>query len=317
MADSQLHSVLAQLPERHRRALEWFATRAGTIQQWPDELADGTLLATRAKGIYKPAWTEYALSIRQTIGGPYPDEEPIRRPDGTWNYMYFQEGSDPTARDAAFTNKGLMACRKDGIPVGVMRQVSGKPDFRYAILGLALVTAWDGGYFHLEGFSDTGTARRPGSQGVAEGLLEELEASEEDQAFDPSDAQDHRVSVFRSIVRRRGQGLFRRALLERYAGTCVVTGCRIEAILEAAHIVAYHGEDSNHQENGLLLRADIHTLFDLGLLAVNEEDYSVILADPVRDSAYRAFHGQHLKLASTDAAPNREALRMHRVWAGL
>lgn len=161
MIKSPLENAFAGLPDQHRNALRWFAKHAGTVQPWPGSLDDGTLLATKAKGIYKPAWSDYALSVRQTIGSPYSDKEPIRRADGTWQYLYFQENSDPTARDAEYTNKGLLACRRDGVPVGVMRQVSAKPGVRYNILGLALVASWDGGYFHLEGYSAQGHAHHP------------------------------------------------------------------------------------------------------------------------------------------------------------
>src|SRR5258708_5962168 len=59
-------------------------------------------LASKAKGIYKPEWTKYALSIRQSLLSPYPDQDPIVRSDGTWSYLYFQENIDPNARDLAY-----------------------------------------------------------------------------------------------------------------------------------------------------------------------------------------------------------------------
>lgn len=81
MERQRLDELIARLPERHRIALEWFATRAGTEHPWPNPLPNGTLLASKAKGIFKPRWTKYALSVRQSLGGPYPDREPVRRPD--------------------------------------------------------------------------------------------------------------------------------------------------------------------------------------------------------------------------------------------
>lgn len=313
---SAFEETLSQLSEQHRSALLWFAGHAGTTQPWPEKLDDGTILATMAKGIYKPAWSEYALSVRQTIGGPYPDKEPVHRADGTWRYMYFQEGSDPTARDAEFTNKGLIACCRDGIPVGVMRQVSKKPSVRYEILGLALIVSWERGYFHLEGFSTEGDVHRPGPKGIVGGIIEELETHEE-EAFNLSDVLDEREKVLASVVRRRGQPSFRRALLERYSTTCMVTGCMVESVLEAAHIAAYQGEASNHPENGLLLRSDIHTLFDLGLLAVDERNMKVLLAQPLLESQYSVYHGRPLQLSSMDSTPSRDAIRLHRIWTGL
>lgn len=152
-----LQELLAQLPARHRAALQWFIENSGTQQPWPDPLPDGTHLATKAKGIYKPEWSKYALSVRQALHGPYPDRDLKFRSDGTWSFSYFQENRSPSDRDAAYTNRGLLACKRDKVPVGVMIQTSSKPNVRYQILGVALVAKWeDDGYFLLEGFASDG-----------------------------------------------------------------------------------------------------------------------------------------------------------------
>lgn len=104
---NQLKGLLDQLSERHRTALQWFGDRAGEVHAWPQPIVigkDETFLATAAKGIYKPKWNKYALSVRQTLDGPYPDLDPVVRPDGTWSYSYFQENEDPSARDKEFTH---------------------------------------------------------------------------------------------------------------------------------------------------------------------------------------------------------------------
>ena len=88
-----LEELLERLSDRHHSALRWFAERTGTNQHWPEPLSDGTLLAMKPKGIYKPQWTEYALSVRQTLGGRYKDIPPIVRSDGTWSFSYFQENN--------------------------------------------------------------------------------------------------------------------------------------------------------------------------------------------------------------------------------
>ena len=84
-----IEETLSRLTERHRVALQWFATHAAQERSWPGSLADGTLLASKAKGIYKPSWTKYALSVRQSLGGPYSDRDSKLRSDGTWPYDYF------------------------------------------------------------------------------------------------------------------------------------------------------------------------------------------------------------------------------------
>jgi len=46
-------------------------------------------------------------------------------------------------------------------------------------------------------------------------------------------------------------------------------------VLEAAHIKPYRGKTDSHLENGLLLRADLHTLFDLNLIGVEPDTLTV------------------------------------------
>lgn len=94
--------------------------------------------------------------------------------------------------------------------------------------------------------------------------------SQDQVAYNPEDG-DLRELVTRQIRARRGQQQFRDALREQYGNRCVVTNCGIVAILEAAHINPYRGDNDNHPTNGLLLRTDIHTLFDLNLLGVEPE----------------------------------------------
>jgi len=170
-----LEKLLARVPDRHRDALRWFAEHAGTDTELPDPLPGETFLTTKAKGIYKPNWTKYALSIRQTLNSPYHDIAPSTRPDGTWSYTYYQEKGNPADRDSAYTNRALLACCEDRIPIGVMRQVSSRPRNRYHIDGLALVTKWEEGYFYLEGFSPTGYPNAPDFQESVESISEEAD----------------------------------------------------------------------------------------------------------------------------------------------
>lgn len=315
----RLDEILSVLPEQHRAALRWFQEHAATIQPWPDPLPDGTRLATLAKGIYKPSWAQHALSARQTLDGPYPDRDPIQRPDGTWSYMYFQEG-DPKARDSFFTNRGLMKCMKDGVPVGVMRQTERHPRALYKVLGLALVLSWDHGYFSLEGFSREGLLAQSQGSGTH---VDALVGQQEREAvaagnFDPSSIIDARERIVAAIVRRRGQPEFRRQLLESYGGHCAISDCNAADALEAAHILPYRGPDTNHPSNGLLLRSDLHTLFDLGLIAIDPTTLQVLVARSLLQTCYAELAGKKIQLPGDPRLqPNREALAQHLSSAGM
>ena len=82
--------------------------------------------------------------------------------------------------------------------------------------------------------------------------------------------------IFSQRVQRQGQPAFRAELLSRYDGKWMVIQETAEAVLEAAHIQPYMGLPSNTMSNGLLLRSDIHTLFDLHLLGIDSEGRVVL-----------------------------------------
>ena len=140
----------------------------------------------------------------------------------------------------------------------------------------------------------------------------------DDEPFDPSTVEDGRTHIMRSIAHRRGQKAFREQLLFAYGGRCAITGCSIREILEAAHIYPYRGPDTNKVENGLLLRADLHTLFDCGLVAIDGASMTVVVAPVLRESEYAELHGSQLRLPDRDGdRPNQEAVRLHREAAGI
>lgn len=136
------------LDRDHRDALAWFESKAGQEIGWPTPLG-GTHLASKAKGIHKPAGWKYALSVRQSMSGQYNDVV-TRLADGTWHIRYAQEGRD----SLYFTNQALKACMDDAVPVAVLVQVKAKPSPRYKILGLGLVEDWieAEGIFHIREF---------------------------------------------------------------------------------------------------------------------------------------------------------------------
>jgi hypothetical protein len=131
--------------------------------------------------------------------------------------------------------------------------------------------------------------------------------------FDPRSLEDAREKIRRAIVVRRGQRAFREELLKAYGGRCALTGCDLVDLLEAAHIVPYKGVDTNDVRNGLLLRADIHTLFDCGLLAIDSKAMKVVLASKVKRSSYRKLVGRKLRLPTDQSKwPSKAALDQHR-----
>ncbi|WP_372719368.1 HNH endonuclease [Novipirellula sp.] len=114
---------------------------------------------------------------------------------------------------------------------------------------------------------------------VAKGHAPRMMADEADE-YIPTD-EDERELIRQQIKQRRGQQKFRKMLLQRYGSRCQITGCTISHILEAAHIRPYRGPKDNHPDNGLLLRADIHTLFDLDMIGIHPESLDIHCSEAV------------------------------------
>ena len=131
--------MIARISPSHRRRLAWFEEHQGEVSPFPEPLANGLLLVSKPKGIYKPGNLAYALSIRINLDSPYADGVPVPTPGGGWLLSYHQEGADPADRDTMFTNRGLMHCIADRVPVGVLRELvpAGRRS-QYDVLGLAL-----------------------------------------------------------------------------------------------------------------------------------------------------------------------------------
>jgi hypothetical protein len=131
---------------------------------------------------------------------------------------------------------------------------------------------------------------------------------EEEIALYALSEKDERESIVRQLKERRGQQKFRASLVSRYGTRCMVTGCKLQEILEAAHINPYKGEKDNHPANGLLLRADIHTLFDLNLIGIRPGTMSICVHASVKDKTYRLLNNKKLKV-SNSAVPDNAALK--------
>lgn len=136
--------------------------------------------------------------------------------------------------------------------------------------------------------------------------------------FDPKNDRDARTKVTRAITLRRGRPAFRRKLLEAYSDCCALTGCDCPDVLEAAHIRPYRGERTDYTQNGILLRSDIHTLFDIGQLGFAPGSYKVILSKSLKATVYGKLKGKKLRPPSRlDNRPSDGALRRHLANFGL
>ncbi|MGB7540167.1 MAG: HNH endonuclease [Anaerolineales bacterium] len=73
------------------------------------------------------------------------------------------------------------------------------------------------------------------------------------------------------ILPRLGQGIFRVVIIDAYGRRCAVTGEKVLPVLDAAHIKPYSKDGTHKPDNGILIRSDLHTLFDLGYVTITPQ----------------------------------------------
>lgn len=150
---------------------------------------------------------------------------------------------------------------------------------------------------------------------LAETLAEEMTATGQ---FDPASVIDARDRTLASIVRRRGQPAFRQSLIEAYESRCAITDCDVVEALEAAHIVQYQGPETNTLANGILLRSDLHTLFDMGLFSIDSSNMTILLAPQLAGTHYDWLENHPVRLPANHASrPSVAALNQQRNAANL
>jgi predicted restriction endonuclease len=152
---------------------------------------------------------------------------------------------------------------------------------------------------------------KKGSQTPRTESIADMVRSKERGYRKPKNHAEARERTAASIAGRRGQQEFRQKLLCLYK-RCLITGCEAEEVLEAAHIQAYCEVGTFEVSNGLLLRADIHTLFDLGFITIDVADMTVITAEALKHTVHAEFDGKKLHFPNgSESVPDRKALHDH------
>ena len=116
---------------------------------------------------------------------------------------------------------------------------------------------------------------------------------------------------------RLGQGAFRVVVTEAYQRKCAITGEKTLPVLQAAHIKPYTDDGPHDVKNGLLLRSDLHTLFDDGYITLTNDLFIEVSRRLNQDYGngkdYYKYHGQKLQIlpSSTIELPSREFITWH------
>jgi hypothetical protein len=94
--------------------------------------------------------------------------------------------------------------------------------------------------------------------------------------------EDEFERILVAVNRRRFQALFRQNLMTIYQNACVISHNDCPEVLEAAHISTHVVSRNNDTTNGLLLRADLHILFDRGLLQIHPTNLTIHLSPQIQ-----------------------------------
>lgn len=302
----------------HHEALEWFVRHQGEVgprPYGPNHPTDAppSLRLAAQRGIHVPTRWRFALSINSTRASQYGDGEPLSLSDGTWLLPYAEhKGADGVGLSSRW-NRGLAECWRARVPVGVHQQLKGG---QYLNLGLAYVEDYDpgAGFFLLHGPVSLGTED---SRSIAEQAAEERLFQDSPEVVDSEEVR----RTIGWVVSREDQAGFRDSLLAAYGYRCAISQFDVQESLQAAHILNYSGRSSQTLANGLLLRADLHLLFDRHLLAIEPTEMRVHLAPAIRGSRYASLHSAPVRAPSFAVQqPSAAGLGVHfevssRAWA--
>lgn len=315
------------VPPEYLSAYNWFQNHEGEKFPWlpmgkhAPELPVEIKLA-RQSGIHTPSYSQlnskgagksrYALLIHSegtvaSPNSPYPDMDVVRRSDGTWTFDYCAYWVMPGKKVNQSYNGDLMNNLRDGVPVAVFVRY---PKIGYINYGLAYVERYNPltGMFTLHG---PVSAEESNSDFCSIVPYEHL-TEEEQQIFQEADKGDDRKRVLAEQVRREKQGEFRKMLMEAYSGTCAATGVDVPEVLQAAHIDPYRGKQSQVVTNGMLLRSDIHLLYDAHLLTVLPDKNVIRIGKRLEGTFYEQFSGRKIHVPKDpQLRPDETLLEMH------
>ncbi len=305
------------------RVFRAVAPRFGTIlpaaffqktRTWIPEIR---LIHNLAQGIFKPAWSNYALSISSMLSSRYSDKVDYNL-DRTWwiNYSPKAGGMNLVA------NASLVRCMTDHQPVLVLRQRSdkfSKEGSHYHLLGLGFVEAFDPptDLFRIRGL-DWNEVSTVLDLGGSDDLAETALWVESLKAWTPFVAEDRGEY---QVSRQRRDAAFREVVLANYDRTCAVTGQRFHSAshteADGAHIIGKEARGTDDPRNGIALSKSVHWAFDLGIFRISDQ-YEVVINPKARTASVADFpllemDRKKIHLPTDDYYwPHPDALEWHR-----
>lgn len=269
------------------------------------------------EGIYKPAWSPFALSVASMLKSPYADV--INHVEGGHWWMKY---SPKSGGMGIAQNVALLNCMRQHEPLLVLKQSSDKTGprgTRYRLLGLGLIERFDAQHnvFIIRGVElatlEAVCADLPEEEALATALRTEIVMPF--TLFEQPDRAIYQVSKEKRDV------AFSKVVLDEYGYTCAVTGQKyrskhhVEA--QAAHVVPKKVHGSDDPRNGLALSHTLHWAFDVGLFTISDQ-YEVLVHPKAPMANGKAFpllgmdKRQLILPEDEEFWPHPDALEWHR-----
>ena len=138
--------------------------------------------------------------------------------------------------------------------------------------------------------------------------------SEPTGEYQPIQDEDKRQAYARRV--RKGQSRFRKALHTLYGSRCAFTGTDEETVLEACHIISHAKTGDNSLDNGLLLRSDIHVLFDEHMITLKNDGLSILVHKDVTAPEYTRLSGTLPGMRPSTPEAHLALIRKHNMELG-
>lgn len=146
------------------------------------------------------------------------------------------------------------------------------------------------------------------------GIIENLNTQQTEQRFTEGivlhEIENDQIDIYDIIKRKRrkAQDRFKDNLIKAYGGKCCISGVEVLSVLNGAHIEPHSIAGDNSSINGLLLRADIHKLFDDELIGINPNTLEIVVHPDLITTIYGDFNGKKVLDRLDGNTPNNKIL---------
>jgi hypothetical protein len=302
------NAILVELVKHTGKRVPW-----QFIKQTSNYIPDIDRFHNLITGIFKPAWSDYALSIVIQATSPYDDkDEVIFLEDGRWLMTYSPRAGGLLIAD----NRALMKCMDERVPIAVFRQLTDRTDRKhgstYRVLGLGLITGYDANrdVFIIE------SADRVALERVTHTIADEADRYEVQlyaQVMNEFQPFVKETSITYTTTMPKRDKAFRDIVVQEYEYSCAVCEMKFhwKNLIEAtaAHIIPKHHSGTDDPRNGLSLCHTHHWAFDAGIFTLSD-NYEILLSPIIRDSETRHFSLLEME-AKAILLPTNEMLQPH------